>query len=518
MKKTRVITLMLVALLVLTSTAFAIEPQLPIYDELTEFTIMVRKDSRSLNTYNDKQCAIDAEKATNIHVNYIEVPSDAWVEKTNLTFASGEIPDAIIGGDINLVQNIGMTARLNDYISAETTPNIQAIFEKYPDLPGALTLDDGYIHSLPYGNVGVRTNLIDAQLWINTEWLKKLELDMPTTVDEFYDVLVAFRDNDPNGNGKADEIPLLANEVSTTYSIMNMLGFFGTLDDTRLGAEHIRIENGTAIFTPAEDRYYEALCWLHKLYSEGLIWKDVFTADYNDYLAKGSSEECIVGCVIDWYKDCVITTDAVNNFELMMPVKADDDTEVLWNMSYFGRSLDMFVITTACRDPEALVRWYDYINSDMTIQLTWFQSPENVLWRYNDAGEWTTFTDNVPADTTSTIMRRNVAVGPTVPVYFLSDMQSLSGRYADKAAAVEAYSVYIPKEYLTDGFSHADEEESRNMIRVTLDNYLGQFVANAIVNGITEEDWQKHLNTLTTIGADEYTELWQSFYNAHKAA
>lgn len=110
MKKTRVITLMLVALLVLTSTAFAIEPQLPIYDELTEFTIMVRKDSRSLNTYNDKQCAIDAEKATNIHVNYIEVPSDAWVEKTNLTFASGELPDAIIGGDINLVQNIGMTA------------------------------------------------------------------------------------------------------------------------------------------------------------------------------------------------------------------------------------------------------------------------------------------------------------------------------------------------------------------------------------------------------------------------
>ena len=78
--------------------------------------------------------------------------------------------------------------------------------------------------------------------------------------------------------------------------------------------------------------------------------------------------------------------------------------------------------------------------------------------------------------------------------------------------------MYIPKEYLTDGFSHADEEESRNMIRVTLDNYLGQFVANAIVNGITEEDWQKHLNTLTTIGADEYTELWQSFYNAHKAA
>lgn len=46
------------------------------------------------------------------------------------------------------------------------------------------------------------------KLWYNTEWLKELGLDEPTTTEELKEVLIAVKNSDYNGNGKADEIPL----------------------------------------------------------------------------------------------------------------------------------------------------------------------------------------------------------------------------------------------------------------------------------------------------------------------
>ena len=51
------------------------------------------------------------------------------------------------------------------------------------------------------------------RMYINQKWLDNLGLDMPTTTDELRDVLQAFREKDPNGNGQTDEIPLFTNYV-----------------------------------------------------------------------------------------------------------------------------------------------------------------------------------------------------------------------------------------------------------------------------------------------------------------
>ncbi len=212
----------------------------------------------------------------------------------------------------------------------------------------------------------------------------------------------------------------------------------------------------------------------------------------------------------------IITGGYLEDFALLPMLRASEDVDPLWDRTYLSSTLDMFVITTSCRDVEAMVRWYDYLNKDLTTQLTWFQSPEGVLWNYNEAGEWVTFTDNVPADTTSTIMRRNVAVGPAVPVYFREDKQGLAGRYQEKADAILAYEPYAPSQFISNGFSLAEEEEERGMLLVEIDTYLKQFCANAVVKGITEADWQKHLDTLDSIGVDEFVGLWQAFYDAHK--
>lgn len=105
----------------------------------------------------------------------------------------------------------GTIIPLNDLIDKHM-PNLKALFDKRPDIKAIVTAPDGNIYSLPAGEeLGTGQEDIGSNpdfLYINQDWLKKLGLNMPTTLQEYHDVLLAFKTKDPNGNGKADEIPL----------------------------------------------------------------------------------------------------------------------------------------------------------------------------------------------------------------------------------------------------------------------------------------------------------------------
>ena len=64
------------------------------------------------------------------------------------------------------------------------------------------------------------------KLWFNYDWLEKLGLEEPQTTEELYEVLKAFKTQDPNGNGKANEIPLTGSiewSCALEYYLMNSL-------------------------------------------------------------------------------------------------------------------------------------------------------------------------------------------------------------------------------------------------------------------------------------------------------
>ena len=101
----------------------------------------------------------------------------------------------------------GYILPLNEYLD-NSSVGYAAAFEKLPGLRDYITTPDGNIYSLPNvdGSLHVQYNM---KLWINTTWLENLGLEMPTTTEEFYDVLKAFKEQDANGNGDPDdEIPL----------------------------------------------------------------------------------------------------------------------------------------------------------------------------------------------------------------------------------------------------------------------------------------------------------------------
>lgn len=157
--------------------------------------------------------------------------------------------------------------------------------------------DTGKIYYVPTMETSL-VDYIDYQMWINQTWLDKLGLPMPTDVDSLYETLKAFKTQDPNGNGKQDEVPLFGSEATTMGGdvinwIINMYVYF----NDRSGRVFNVDANGKVYAPFTTDEYREALKFLNKLYDEGLINSTIFSTN-NDAMrnmVSPSSGTALVG-------------------------------------------------------------------------------------------------------------------------------------------------------------------------------------------------------------------------------
>lgn len=217
--------------------------------------------------FKDMPVFQDYEKMSNVHVEFTEAPTDGFQEKKNLLFASNELPDAFYRSGITQLEATrygtgGQLIPLEDLID-KYAPNLKSLMEKYPEIRSGITTPEGHIYAIP-GIVTLDAARTDKK-WINQAWLKKLNLAVPETTDDLYNVLVAFRDKDPNGNGKKDELPMTARPPvpGQGLPIVNMMsGSFGL--DQQLGY-NINLVNDKVEIWMGNDRNKEMLQYLNKL-------------------------------------------------------------------------------------------------------------------------------------------------------------------------------------------------------------------------------------------------------------
>ncbi|MBO5316989.1 MAG: extracellular solute-binding protein [Oscillospiraceae bacterium] len=140
--------------------------------------------------------------------------------------------------------------------------------------------ETGAIYSVPTLETSL-LGIMDYQMWINVEWLDKVGKEKPTNNEELLDVLRAFKTQDPNGNGKNDEIPLFGAQegglgADVINWLVNLFVYFNDRKNFNLD------ENGklTAPFTSNE--YREALKFINSLIKEGLMPDSVFSTTSPD--------------------------------------------------------------------------------------------------------------------------------------------------------------------------------------------------------------------------------------------
>lgn len=495
---------------------------LPILKEKETFKIAVPQAS-TIRTAAEKQCVIDTEKATNIHIEWIEIPKSGWKEKINIMFSTDSLPDAIIG-DVEMAKYYEQVVALDDYLK-EYAPAVTAFFATRDDYPKSLIAPDGKIHALPAGDESLE-NLIDSQLWINSDWLKKVGKEVPATPEELKDVLIAFRDQDPNGNGLKDEIPLTFSEPwGWGDSMENLFGPWGIVENSY----HVFTRDNKVTFSAKEHGYYDALVYLHGLYKEGLIDKEAFTISDEQYSARGAAGD-VIGVMANYSgSDSSVDNGSVGNDRyLPLPVLKGKDGTQMVGLNTLTKS-GGFVITNSCKDPQALVRWYDYINSSLEQTLAWGRGQEGVRWKIlNENGkeipEFLTLTDDVLKNNggykTAAEYRNAVSFsGQTPSLWRLEYDEAI--QFDDKAPKInwKRKSVLEQKQFgvisLPQGMASQENEERRTILLADIDNYLKKFIADSVINGIDEAKWNTHLKTLDSLKVDEYTALCQEYVDEY---
>ena len=241
--------------------------------------------------------SLEAQKMFNIQFEWQTTTMDgnSAKEQRQISLASGDYPDLYMlipwvdqFSQLDLLKygNEGVVLTLNDLIKKHA-PNIQAALDNYPWYKALATAPDGNIYGLPqliecyhcsYGN----------KMWINSKWLKAVGLAVPKTTDEFKAMLEAFKSKDPNGNGKADEVPLSGSTEDYGVRVIPYLmnGFIYDDDRTFL------ILNGGKVDTVAnKPEWKEGLTFIKSLYDAGLIDPGSFTQNAEAYKKIGDNAD-----------------------------------------------------------------------------------------------------------------------------------------------------------------------------------------------------------------------------------
>lgn len=246
-------------------------------------------DRENMPMRNGLQMLSILEERLNIKLDVISAPTESLAEKYGLLMASGDIPDIVQYKAKDLLLYKDAWQPLNDYINETDTPNLYKVYSQ-PDIKRVVSDSDGNIRF-----IGQRTAITAGKgFFYRQDWMDKLGLETPKTVEDLYNVFVAIKNGDPNGNGVADEIPFSSRKNSGTDFRANIISltYNWGIDDTFFE------EDGQVKFGFTDPRMKEALTWMAKCYAEGLIDPEYLTLDKTAWYSEWSNNQVFMS--YDW--------------------------------------------------------------------------------------------------------------------------------------------------------------------------------------------------------------------------
>lgn len=326
--------------------------------EKVKLTALISKHSLTKDV-NEMEWLNILEEENGVDIEWQQITAD-WDQKKSVMFAGGDIPDILFKATAttDFATYNGLFENLAPYIEAGDMPNVAGMFEDHPELRTLCTDENGAIYGLPnYRSLWPRTNRV---LYINKTWVDALGLQMPSTMDELHEVLLAFRDKDPNGNGDTtDEIPLDFNGFPSF-----LLGCFGV--PLMNESDGYYVEDGTVKNFRVDENYKEFMIWLQELYGEGLINEEVITQDYSKFqsLARGEGTTAKVGVTLGWESGDRFGTEVADQYvplPALKPHADSDENEVYWGYYYDNNSVNAATVALSanCKNMEAAVSFID---------------------------------------------------------------------------------------------------------------------------------------------------------------
>lgn len=484
----------------------------------TELEIAILKKTGDMTTDpNEKAIMKKVEADTGIHVNWITVEEGAKDDKMGVMLASSDKPDAFIGlidsttmaGNLDLFYDISQDNLLETY-----APDVLEVYDAVDealdvDLMSYLTWGDGSIRALHTGSDGTTSPNLWGQslLNINQEWLDKLGLPVPTTADELYETLIAFRDNDCDGDGDAtNEIPLTFCSGNWQASIMQYANAFGiagnTCDDN---TAYKKLVNGKVESTVDKDNFRAFLEFFHKLAEEDLLDLEGFSQTADQFNAKVSEKKA--GVFLNYYANDGYTAFIYQGIDGVEPVMSGLKNQ------YMGQK-SAFVVSADCENVEALLHWWNYMSSSRELRWLAFSGEPGTVYEFADDGSV------IAIPTPEGYVRDNYGFGNLGPVKTAEDMppedeSQQSEKLINRNHWIKDHEDLYSLEAFPIKYTTAEVEEERAFIEVDLFDYISSFIATSITEGVTDESWETHLQQLENVGYYEWIQWYQDFVDGN---
>lgn len=526
MKKIISLVLTLAMLLPMGMSAFAEAykmPAAPVSEEKITISYIAPMHAMQTNL-TDYPYLADLEEATNVHLDATWVPNGQWAEKKNSTLAAGVdmLPDifhALSAADVATYAPQGYFVALDEYISEELTPNLMDLFARYPDYKAAITASDGHIYTLPSINM-LPFRQSPYNMFINKTWLDNLELEIPTTYEELYNVLCAFRDNDCNQNGDVgDEIPFAGNYAGGTdyfrwTSLFAMFGF--PVSPNRQNLMYVTDDHRVTL-APLEEGFDEALRYFKKLYAERLMMTETFTQDNAAYTGMGAQQPAVYGVYFDWFGNVVVGADNFADYVVLPPLAGPDGNVTWCNMGtslFYGGGGT--AVTVNASNVEACIKWLDYLYMpEISLQTTRGnfgvvieKNEEDGRYHYLNS-EDAFRVANVPAEAIPFAF-----MADQVPSVVLAEnMERKINEYYPINAAVMSQT-YLPALAFT-----MEESAELSILNVDIESYVKKSVPEFITGQLDiDKDYDAFVKRLRKMQVDTYLGIYQAAYDRFQAA
>lgn len=494
---------------------------LPLKEKVT-LNMLTTENQVAPKNPNDMAIFKRLEEKSQIKINWTNYPND-FVEKRNLDIASGDLPDAIFNAsageqDLLTWAKNGVIVPLEDVIKKDM-PNLNKVFEQSPKYKQMLTAQDGHIYSLPWieelgeGKSSIHT--VNSLGWINEKWLKTLGLEHPKTAKDLYEVLKAFKEKDPNGNGKKDEIPLSFISNDDGNDLKMLFAAFG--DGTGDNGQHLIVDNnGKVQFTANTASYKEAIKYLNKCYSEGLIDTESFEQDWSRYVAKGTDDK--YGLYFTW--DPHNVTGPGDDYVMYRPLAREDGQINVTRTNNFGFSRDRFVITSANKNVALTAKWIDQMYEPVqSIQNNWgtYGEKGQNIFKYDQASHQLT---HEPLEGAAPVeLRQKTSVGGPLAI-----LDSYYGQYTtmpdDAKWRLDLMATYIFP-HVNNKFNYPNiffsQEDTKKMADIEADmlGFITQKRDEWITKGKIDEEWDDYLKQLKAYGLNDWLTIKQDNYDKY---
>lgn len=476
------------------------------------------------------------EENGNFDLEFVVMPATDYNTKVSMALTVGDIddlPDVIMGEFKNdavweYAQAETILPLTEYYDDPELSPNIHAWYEKFGEkYTSSVVSPDGNLYGIATYNQNYG-NQYPFKLWLYKPWLDALGEDLPTTTEELFDLFKKVKETDLNGNGKADEIPMLGNK--NRYKgyfnyIMNAYTYAST------AANYLMVEDGKLSASYVTDEWKEGLRFIKKFFDEGLILEESLTMDDAQAEALMNAEVPTVFSLVrtstsvSIYKDDYICCDTVTGPEGV-------------NLAQFNpTSATMAMLVTAnCENPEAAFRLGDLLSSE-EMSITTRYGQRGVDWDYaEDVANASAYVAKVEGFDLKFIAYDDAAfwgtkepqtsswrqTGPYVMDFSIGNGIGVEpstaegyAKYSTEGMIMYQNSARRPEEVVPQKFIFtAEEQEKVADISAALLAYMEEFKANVLVGNIDlDAKWDAYVAEIEKIGLEEWLNVTQAAYD-----